>query len=367
MMILITGKPGNGKTLFALKLISDRAQKEKRQVYYFGIPLTLQFPFNWIELVDPQKWYECPPNSIVVFDEAQKPGLFPPRANGSKAPQHVSELETHRHNGLDIYFMTQDPSLVDNHIKKLSEAHYHLIRKFGMQKSSVYLAQSAMTSIANATLKNCIVSTFNFPAGIYGWYQSAQVHTHKRSIPARLMLFWAIPPVLLVLIWISYQKVSTLGKSPDKKNDLTPSVLSLPSPGTSSAPVHKETVAEYVEKHKPRIEGLAYSAPVYDELTKPSSVPAISACIASKSKCTCYTQQATLLAVPAATCRQIAHDGYFQTFAAAPAVSMPVQPFASAPASSSPSVPVNVVDNAPVHLFNMPDHPPVVLADRSSR
>lgn len=326
MMHLITGKPGNGKTLFALDLISKRAVKEKRQVYQYGINLTKQFPHDWKTLEDPQKWYECPPNSIIVFDEAQKPDLFPARANGSKAPKHVSELETHRHNGVDMYFMTQDPSLVDNHIKKLSEEHHHLIRQFGMEKSTVYFAHSALTSISNATLKGTIQSTFNFPPLVYGWYESAQVHTHKRKIPARLILFWCIPPILIALIWFSYVKVSALGKS--KTKELIPSELSaLPQVNRVNAPqpVHKETVAEYVERHQPRVEGLAYTAPVYDELTKPNAAPALSACVASKSKCTCYSQQATKLTVAPAVCRQISRDGYFQTFSTALAVSPPVQ------------------------------------------
>ena len=360
MMLLITGKPGNGKTLFALDMITKRAIKENRQVYYHGIPLTSQFPHKWIELASPEVWYECPPNSIIVIDECQKP--FPPRANGSKVPKHVSELETHRHHGLDIYFMTQDPSLIDNHIKKLSEEHHHLIRKYGMQKSSVYFAQSAMTSIANATLKNCIVSTFNFPTVVYGWYQSAQVHTHKRKIPARLMLFWAIPPVLTVLIWFAYQKVGALGKP--KEKGVIPSELSAASlvgRVPSAAPVHKETVAEYVEKHQPRVEGLAYTAPVYDQLTKPSVAPAISACLASKSKCTCYTQQATLLTVPIATCRQIARDGYFQTFAAAPAAPVLVQSLPPPAASPNLSISDNIQPVIGARSFDN-----IVIANRSS-
>ncbi len=361
-MCLITGKPGNGKTLFALDLISKRAVAENRQVYYYGITLTAQFPHKWLELADPTLWYECPPNSIIVIDEAQKPHLFPARANGSKAPRHVTELETHRHNGVDLYFMTQDPSLVDNHIKKLSEMHYHIIRQFGMEKSKVYLAQSAMTSIANATLKNCIVSTFNFPPAVYGWYQSAQVHTHKRRIPARLILFWCVPPVLLVLIWVAYQKIGALGKAPDKKNDLTPAALSMPSepvPRPQYVPVHKETVAEYVEKHQPRVEGLAYTAPVYDELTKPVAVPAISSCIASASKCTCYTQQATKLQVPDATCRQISRDGYFQSFASAPPGQVQLS------ASSVPAVSAVPADVEPMPIGNR-SYKSQVLADRTS-
>jgi hypothetical protein len=56
------------------------------------------------------------------------------------------------------------------------------------------------------------------------------------------------------------------------------------------------TPREYVESYSPRIDGLAYTAPVYDEVTKPTEAPVPVACIESASKgCRCWSQQATRL------------------------------------------------------------------------
>ena len=65
MIELITGTPGSGKTLYAISQIKAKSEKENRPVYYSGIAdLTL----GWTE-IDPEKWFDAPPNSIVVIDE----------------------------------------------------------------------------------------------------------------------------------------------------------------------------------------------------------------------------------------------------------------------------------------------------------
>jgi hypothetical protein len=46
---------------------------------------------GWIELEDPLKWYELPPQAIVVIDEFQK--VFPKRPNGSPVPKYMSSLK----------------------------------------------------------------------------------------------------------------------------------------------------------------------------------------------------------------------------------------------------------------------------------
>lgn len=83
MIELITGQPGAGKTLFALTRIEERARKEGRPVFYSGIK-DLALP--WTE-IDPEKWTECPPGSIIVIDECQR--VLRPRMHGAKVPAYV--------------------------------------------------------------------------------------------------------------------------------------------------------------------------------------------------------------------------------------------------------------------------------------
>jgi hypothetical protein len=59
MICLITGLPGNGKTLYALQWVKDKAEKEGRPVFYARIK-GLKLPWT---LIDPFKWFECPANA----------------------------------------------------------------------------------------------------------------------------------------------------------------------------------------------------------------------------------------------------------------------------------------------------------------
>ena len=71
------------------------------------------------------------------------------------------------------------------------------------------------------------------------------------------------------------------------------------------------SAADYAASYQPRIEGLAYTAPRYDDATKPINVPYPAACISMGSRCECYTQQATKLPVPLALCSAIVKGGFF--------------------------------------------------------
>lgn len=65
--------------------------------------------------IEPKKWMDCPPGSIIVIDECQF--VFPKKPNGSKLPEFYEKLAIHRHNGYDIFLITQNPTLVDNFVR----------------------------------------------------------------------------------------------------------------------------------------------------------------------------------------------------------------------------------------------------------
>lgn len=312
MMELITGQPGNGKTLYALKTIETRRQAENRPVYYHGIPdLTLP----WFRLENPEEWHLLPEGAIIVIDECQK--TFPPRPSASKPPLHVSEFETHRHKGYDIYLLTQHPSLVDNHLKKLAGKHHHVIRSFGMERADVFSMQSVMDPSAR-NLKDAQRKQFIYPPEVYDWYKSSDLHTHKRKLPWQ---YYAIPVSVLVVIAAAfggYNMLIKMGKTGvDAVSTVPKSVGHAPTQNGMMGDQQKHvlTSAEYLALHQPRIDGLAYTAPVYDDVTKPEEAPLPVACIQSKTQgCRCYSQQGTRLQMPDLICNSIVQNGFFQSF-----------------------------------------------------
>ncbi|CAJ0790347.1 hypothetical protein R77560_01997 [Ralstonia thomasii] len=310
MLTLITGQPGNGKSLYTIAHVEEMRKAESRPVFYFGIP-ELKLP--WLQLEDPTKWHECPEKSIIVIDEVQK--IMPPRPSGSRPPAHVSPLEVHRHKGYDLFFMTQDPSLVDNHIKKLAGEHIHLIRQWGMQRADVFKMQKVQDP-TNANLKRAQRTTFKFPKKVFEWYKSADAHTHKRKIPLRIKLALLIPLIFVVCWYFGTRAFDRLsGKAEAPKVAATAQ-----SGGASGAVVgqakaeHVMTPAQYVNSYAPRVGGLAYTAPVYDGLTKPTRVPVPAACVVIRGGCECWTQQGTRLNTTEQICQDVVKRGFFEAF-----------------------------------------------------
>lgn len=310
MITLITGQPGDGKTLYTITAVKAQSEKEQRPVFYSGIP-DLRLP--WVELEAPEKWYECPTGAIIVIDEAQR--IFRPRGNGAPVPRHVAELETHRHRGHDLFIITQQPMLVDSNVRRLVGRHLHAKRKFGAPASTVH-EWSQVRERPDQNRSESIRHEFIFPKSTYALYKSAEVHTHKLRIPLRV---WALCVLPLIFAGVVYGAVRWFQGRVEPR---TPAAIQSPvlaqggnrtSGEVRPAPARSE-VGEWIHAHQPRLPGMPFTAPKYDAQTKPTQVPYPAACIATKTRCQCYTQQATLLDVSQFDCRQIVARGYFLDF-----------------------------------------------------
>lgn len=276
MITLITGLPGNGKTLYGIHYIKAYAEKESREVFYAGIK-DLSLPWTEIKAED---WTTLPAGSIIVIDEAQF--VFPKKPNGSKLPEFYEKLAVHRHSGYDIFIITQHPTLIDNFVRQLVGRHLHLIRRFGMQRATIYEYQSAVQSPEKASTKqSAILHKFAYPKEIYGYYKSAEVHTVKRSIPAKLVL--AVLFVLAVPVFGYYVLDRFQDKAKGGAEVATSESASSPTSFPSTSPVAAMPAFDPVEDAKlyayystPRVQGFPHTAPRYDEITRPTTAPVLS-------------------------------------------------------------------------------------------
>lgn len=353
VVTLVTGLQGNGKTLYTINAVKALAEKENRQVFYQGIN---ELALPWTPLEKQEDWPDVPAGSIVVLDEAQK--AFRVRANGAVVPRHVAELETLRHRGISLWLITQHPMLIDNNARRLCGRHIHLVRKFG--------AEASVAHEFNAVRENCDKpagrkdsqrSDFKYPKGVYSLYKSAEVHTVKRKIPRKVLM--AIPCVLAalgLLGYVGYQKVYKPMSGVSDEGNAIKAAAGMNQPGQiaygQEGKAHVMTRAEYVQAYTPRIAGLDYTAPVYDELTKPKRVPVPAACVTYKGGCNCYTQQGTRLDVQAGQCAQIVRTGFFMAFDPDGEAAKPVQQQTAAPPSVSQ--PQEVAAPVPVQPAQLP-------------
>lgn len=305
MIVLTTGQPGAGKTLFTLWQVKALADKENRQVYYSGIP-ELMIP-GWIELDRGEDWHTTPAGSIIVIDEGQR--IFRPRGNGAVVPEHVAKFETHRHNGHDVFVITQHPMLIDSNIRRLVGRHCHVMRAFGSNAANVHEWNETREQ-CDKTRTGSIATLWKYPKEVFGWYKSAEVHTHRFRIPSRLY-FLILAPLLVIACmyglysWWKPRMDEQHQKEQIMKANGTGSAISSSSPG------QPKDKAAYLDERTPRIAGLVHTAPVYDTITAPTEAPIPVGCLRSATRCRCIDQQGVDYATDEATCNHIVDHGFF--------------------------------------------------------
>ncbi|MFC4158457.1 zonular occludens toxin domain-containing protein [Chitinimonas lacunae] len=349
MITLITGLPGNGKSLFALHHVKKRSDKEDRQVYYNGIP---ELTLDWVQLDEAKDWHTLPAGSIVVIDEAQR--IFPRRKLGAPVPEHVSQFETHRHHGFDVYIITQHPSLIDPHLRALVGQHFHVVRQFGLQRAKIYEWPRAADVTKKSDLAEAQPHRWSYPTEVFSWYKSSELHTHKRNIPKKLWLLLLVAVCVPALVYATTHVMSRFVEKPatDSVVDSAPAIGSVPAPlaASSSSVAGPLTREQYMQERQPRLLGFPATAPAYDRITTPVAAPRPAACLTTKTRCACYTQQGTLMPdMPVDICVQIARNGYFDDTLrdSVPVVASVASPAAAPPTSPVAPVPPVAVATAP--------------------
>ncbi|NMG45544.1 Zonular occludens toxin [Aromatoleum toluvorans] len=309
MIYLHTGLPGAGKTILTLKRILDRAKEENRAVYYHGIEILKpeMFP-GWVELKDPTKWHELPDGAIFVHDEAQT--VYRPRGTGAQVPEHVAKMETHRHQGHDLYFVTQHPMLVDANVRRLAGEHVHAVRPFGAKGATLH-KWPQVKEHCDKSRSDSMSEIVAYPAELYGAYKSATIHTHKFKLPGRVWVLLLIPILLSACVWGFVKWFAGRDSVTVAPEKLTAgqNVAAVGSSGQGGGTV--KTRAQWMEERIPRVQGLAHTAPAFDKVTSPDRAPYPAACVAMGKSCRCYTDQATILDTPDGLCRQIVDKGFF--------------------------------------------------------
>lgn len=247
---LTTGVPGAGKTLYTVsevlkRLVGATAEVEGRAVprrlCIAGIP-DLLLPHELVEsrkvppegYTDPwggvlrspgdpvtryvrlhaEKWVACDddapgavpvpcsvenwwlwvePGDVVVIDECQN--VFRPMPAGRRAPTFITQLEVHRHYGVDFELITQHPQLLHTAVRALVGQHRHVRRLFGRRAALVYEWDHCSPP---ERVKTASTKPWFYKKAAFGLYKSAQLHTKQRwgtswPLVIGLLVFLALP------------------------------------------------------------------------------------------------------------------------------------------------------------------------------
>lgn len=343
MMYLISGQPGNGKTLRAMSMALEFYEQNQQQVkegkaqprrFFTNIAgATVEEgadAFPWMEkLPEHNDWTQLPDGSFVIYDEAHSDGntqglerygkLFPSTGKpGESDDPRIRAMSTHRHRGFDLVFVTQWPNKIHHQVRTLIGSHTHMNRSFGMQRAGVLTWSRVQSDPYDEKVRDkAEEEIWAYPKALYARYRSATLHTasHKFKVPKKVWQALSVTIALVLGVWMIYAfiiKPPSAPKKADQGAGALPAAGALAPLGAGGPAARPLTREEYIERHKPRIEFQPWSAPAFDDRSVQSQPELY--CMASgtteqDTTCTCVTEQGTKAKISIPVCVAIARDG----------------------------------------------------------
>lgn len=386
MIILITGTPGSGKTLYTVAELLNKKFKG-RPLFVNGIP-NLLIEHEVISDEDVEKWFKggvsIPQpttinndtgeivqhpdkpafdvkNAVFCIDEVQR--IARTRSASAPVPEWIKQLEVHRHFGCDFIIITQHPQQMDAHIRRLVGRHLHVRRTFALGAAVVY----EWDSVNNLSgFKNAQSKIWRYPKDAFKLYKSSELHTKAGGrVP---LVVWVLLAAVLAFPFVGYSTLQRMMYkfSDDGKNVATPPsmIATNGKPGAQKSGGEKPpmTRQQYIDQFEPRLEGQMHTAPAYDQLTAVKIVPLPAACIESfkpswvkqhGGPCGCYTQTGTPYETTQSMCAQFVRNKVFFPFVelASAKVEAPPAPVQKTPPAANPEA-------SPVFINAQPLLPP---------
>jgi len=305
MITVFTGTPGAGKTAALVDMLSKMGGD--RPLFVDGLD-GLTLPHT---VVDANDWHnQLPDGAILVIDEVQR--VWRPRGPGSKVPQSVAELETHRHRGIDVFVTTQSPRLLDSNVRALVGRHVH-IRDVGVLGRHWY----EWPEINDAMQwKGCVNRhRFTLPKKAFALYKSSSLHTVPvRGFP-RVLIIGVF--ALLAFLVLGYGVYRIMQKVKSGNMVGSPEVVAPAGEPVQNGMVRspgREVVAYDVTQFIPRVSNRPESAPAFDHLRVVTVMRRLSIGFCVGSVCECRDNQGIVLDIPYAACKQFIDKGRFDPY-----------------------------------------------------
>lgn len=321
---VITGRPGHGKSLFTI----DRMRKESpglteqgRTVYAANFQ---DLDYDSVGVVhlesdDVAAWDQLPTGSLIVIDEAQD--FFPTRTK-DQVPAYVKALERHRHAGYDFWIITQWPTQLDVHLRRLADHHIHLVRPDKKERALVVEYGTVQLAPQDEKVRKMARRryTFDFPRDAYDLYRSAELHTVDKRAPFRRHLLWILPVVAIgalgsvvgVLKWASSSTGDEqLAQSGGSGLSMTAGAAQH-MPGAPVESTWDSDRVTYLDRRRSYVEGLPFATAYYERAMEPVTYPK-PRCVSvvDSGRCVCHSQQGTVMRVEVDQCRLWAAEGFF--------------------------------------------------------
>jgi len=340
MITIISGTPGSGKTALLVDMMMEEL-KQGRKIFTIGIPkLLLNVNVGgdshewqdgtWLQIdkYAPEltkskgiksTWFPrgCPDScqflstcprvgshnqdhspdsgSLIVIDESHTD--FPQRASGKTPPPYVEALTTHRHQGLDFWFVSQRPSFLDPFVRGLSSRHIHIsLNPFSFGSSRNKYEWTEYQETVNRTSKLLASKSSYKPSpAVFPLYASASVHTKlDKRMPSIMKVF--ILSIVVIVLFVGYGVTRII-------NRVQP-IQAAEAVSISSSTLASSSSVQAAEPSESGGERSAHAlAVVSDAIKNTLPLTKVSSCISNKRMCKCYTSFGRVVHLSEQECR----------------------------------------------------------------
>lgn len=214
MIYLFTGAIGTGKTTYVTDQLMKADKQNQIHIKNGELDQVRQIFSNIDGLKVPHEplpddWRTTPKNSIIAIDECHKIDIYQPSRKVLHDDPRIIALNESRHSGHDIYFITQAPKFLHQHIRGLVNEHYHFHNPMGLNAATVFLWRNGNTTSPDSdSAKNKAERSFiyTFNKDVQSNFSSVEdhaIHTKKRNIPKKVIAILAL--LICLISFISYK------------------------------------------------------------------------------------------------------------------------------------------------------------------
>lgn len=337
MIILLTGAIGTGKTTYAVDKLMQHDEDNKKHIKNGDFDKVRKIYSNISGLtVDheplPDDWRTTPKNSIIAVDECHKIDIYKPTRKVLHDDERIVALNESRHDGYDFYFITQSPKFLHQHVRGLVNQHFHFHNPMGLAVATVFMWRHGNTTTPDSqAAKNLAENSFvyQFKKDVQQNFKSIEddaQHTRKVNVPKKVIAWIAAPIVLIAIIVYLLNKPAATGNltgetfTNSMKKDAEKAKDNMENIGKGSPVATDQQNAASQSASQQQVQAVEYDiTKPYDQNYSVSyqivEKPRLAGCIASKSTCSCYTQQATKIELSQADCRRyVSGDRPFDYF-----------------------------------------------------
>ncbi|CAN7347541.1 hypothetical protein LJR168_001994 [Pseudoxanthomonas sp. LjRoot168] len=335
MLTIISGQPGNGKTLKAMaemeaayldnqrrsKLPPDHKDYQPEREFYSNVAGATREEnpdaFPWVQrMPEHNDWTMLPKGSYVQYDEGHADGitpgleryglLFPATGKPGESQDHrIRAMSTHRHGGYDLVIITQWPSKVHHNVRQQCGRHVHMNRSMGLQAAGTMVwSRCQPDPYDEREREKADEEVWSYPKELYNRYKSATLHTtsHKFKLPKKikngLTTAFSLVVVLAAVWWWMGWDLSVFfgGGEPAKAEATAGGPRPAPSVFGSDVPVGEG-------------EGLGQlpGMGAYADLNT-APTPSLMGCASGDRSCRCFNTDGFVIDMPRARCLALLAD-----------------------------------------------------------